>query len=503
LLDVKQPLQPWIEEETACAELGDARLDARFRLLLDRKSAQPTVSIPAFCQGRSETEAAYRFFDNPKVTPDKILAPHRHATLARIRQRAVVLVAQDTTEADLTRPNEQVGGPLDSETRWGFHDHACVAFTPEGTPLGVVHARIWARKPDQLHKSREQKKKENRNKPIDDKESFRWLDGYRQACAVAAEAPQTQVICLSDSEGDVFECYHEAARLAEQGEVAASWIVRACQDRNLRQQQPPSQEQEEQTEKLFAFVASGPVLARLRVEVSKRPAKSGDGRKRKQARQARLADVTVQAATVQLQAPERPAEQQMPAVSVNAVLVRELNPPTGEPPLEWLLLSDLAIGTTDQALSVVEYYAVRWNVEVYFRVLKGGCKIEELQLEENARIEACVALYMIVAWRLLYVTRLARQCPEVSCEVVFAPEEWKAVYVVSKGQPAPAAPPTLGEVVEMVASLGGWLGRKGDGPPGPKVMWIGLRRLADLATAWRVFGPDRQQDQDRPTCVGR
>src|SRR5262249_13913845 len=146
---------------------------------------------------------------------------------------------------------------------------------------------------------------------------------------------------------------------------------------------------------------------------------------------------------------------------------------------------------------VVEHYAVRWNVEVYFRVLKGGCRIEELQLEQDERIQACVALFMLVAWRLLYGTRLGRQCPEVSCEVVFASEEWKAVDVVSKGEPAPEPAPALAEVVAMVASLGGWLGRKGDGPPGPKVMWIGLRRLADLAIAWRAFGPQRQQ-QSQP-----
>jgi Transposase Tn5 dimerisation domain/Transposase DNA-binding len=500
---MNEGLQPWVIDELDSADLGDARLDARFRLLLDRKSAQPTLSIPAFCHGHAETQAAYRFFDNPKVSPDNILAPHRRATLQRIRQHPVVLLAQDTTEIDLTRPNEEVGGPLNGEARCGFYDHVSLAFDPQGVPLGVVAATIWARPAEQLHKPRKQKKKENRTRPIDEKESFRWLDGYRQACLVAQQAPQTEVICLCDSEGDIYECYHEAWRLAQQGQIKAHWIVRACQDRNLLaggQQEPLAAEQQ----KLFAAVAAGPVLHRLQVEVSKRQAKSGDDRQRKQKRQARTADVTVQAATVPLQAPERPAGQKMAPLAVNAVLVREVNPPKGEPPLQWLLLTDLPIATVQEVLRVVEYYAVRWNVEVYFRVLKGGCKIEELQLEEDGRVEACLALYMLVAWRLLYVTRLGRECPEVSCEVVFAPEEWKAVYVVSKGGPAPPEPPALGEVVEMLASLGGWLGRKGDGPPGPKVMWIGLRRLADLATAWRAFGPERPaMPPQHETCVER
>jgi Transposase Tn5 dimerisation domain/Transposase DNA-binding len=472
---MNDPIQPWVHDELAGADFGDERLDQRFSLVLDRLSRKPSLAIPAACGGRAEAVAAYRFFANAKVRPDRVLAPHYRATLARIAAQPRAFLVQDTTEIDLTRPAEVVGGPLDGESRRGLLDHALVAFTPDGAPLGVVAARLWARQAEAAGKGRKQKKKENRKRPLQDKESFRWLEAYRRACAVACACPATEVVCLSDSEGDVYECYAEA--LAAPAAARAHWIIRACQDRNLH----------EAERGLFEEVASGPVLLRLEVEVRQRPAKSGDGRKRKQARQRRVARVTVQAASVLLAAPERPGGRAAP-VRVNCVLVREAAPPQGEPPLEWLLLTDLPVGTAEEALAVVEGYCVRWNIEVYFRVLKGGCRVEELQLEEDRRIEACLALYMIVAWRVLLATRLGRECPEVSCEAVFAPEEWQALYAVSKKE-VPASPPPLGEVVKLVAALGGWLGRKGDGPPGPKAMWIGLQRLADFATAWLAFGP--------------
>ena len=480
-------IQPWIVEELKGLDLGDARLDKRLPIILERFSSKPSLSIPAACNGAAETEAAYRFFDNPRVSFEKILDPHYQATLARIAAQPVVLVAQDTTEIDLTRPEEVVGGPLDSETRLGFHDHVVMAFSTEGTPLGAVHAEMWARDAEEFAKPREQKKKENRAKPIEEKESFRWLESYQKACEVAEQAPGTKVICLSDSEGDIYECYSEAQ--PEEGKVKANFIVRGCQDRCLH----------EEEKKLFEKVAASPVLHHLEVEVGKRPAKSGDDRKRKQARQARTAKVTVQAATVELQGPERPGGRPAP-VKVNAVLVKEQNPPVGEPALEWLLLTDLAIDSKEKVLEVVEYYCIRWQIEIYFRVLKGGCRIEELQLEADHRIKAALAVYMIVAWRTMFVTKMGRECPEMPCEVVFSEEEWKAVYVVVKGA-LPEEVPTLGEMVKMVASLGGYLGRKGDGPPGPKTMWIGLQRMTDFAHAWRAFGPASFQQRSREKNV--
>jgi hypothetical protein len=226
----------------------------------------------------------------------------------------------------------------------------------------------------------------------------------------------------------------------------------------------------------------------LTVAVSARAATTGDGRKRRQARAKRTATVTVRAARVRLRGPYCPGGK-LPDLDVNALLVREADPPAGEEPIEWLLLTDLPIGTWDEACRVIDYYTVRWGVEVYFRVLKGGCAVEERQLEGPGRMQACLALYMVVAWRVLYVTRLGRGGPDLPCDTVFEEAEWKAVYTVVRGEPAPRTAPRLEEMVALVAQLGGYLGRKHDGPPGVKALWIGLQRMRDLATAWSTFGP--------------
>jgi hypothetical protein len=468
-------MQAWIAMETKDADFGDERLDARFRTLLDQLSDKPSLSIPAACGGYAETQAAYRFFANEKATPAKVLQPHRNATLDRVRTEAVVIAAQDTTEVNLTRKEEKVGGPLNDEKHWGFYDHPLLVMTPERVPLGVVHAKIWSRDPAEFAKSSEERRQERRQKPFEEKESCRWLEGYEAACQVAVEAPNTKVVCVSDSEGDIYECILAGASGAG---PRAEWIVRGCQDRALL----------EEDKHLLALLACQIPLGTMTVWLSPREASTGDDRKRRQSRESRAAKVTVRSVRTLLHPPARPGKK-LPPVYVNATLVREENPPAGEETIEWLLLTSLPIETFEACCTAVGYYCCRWEIEVYFRVLKSGCKIEELQFEHADRMQVCLAMYMIVAWRVLYVLMLGRKCPELSCEAVFSEAEWKSVYVIAKRTPAPKKPPTLELMIPMIAGMGGYLGRQGDGPPGPQTMWIGMQRMRDFATAWTAFGP--------------
>lgn len=467
-------MQAWIEMETKGADFGDQRLDARYQRLLEQLSDKPSLSIPAACGGQAETAAAYRFFDNEKTDPHKVLAPHRRATLERVRAEAVVIAAQDTTEIDLTRKEEKIGGPLNDVNHWGLYVHPVLLLTPQRVPLGVANVAMWSRDPQGFDKTAEQRRAERRAKAFEDKESRRWRQGYEAACRVAAEAPDTQVICVSDSEGDIYECLLAGAPV---GGGRAEWIVRGCQDRALVEDK-----------RLLPLLAVCPALGQLTIQVSKREATTGDGRKRRLPRASRAATVTVRSARTQLRPPPRPGAS-LPAVWVNAVLVREDNPPPGEEPVEWLLLTSLPVETFAEACAVIEYYCCRWEIEVYFRVLKSGCKIEDLQFEAEARFQVCLALYLIVAWRVLYVLKLGRECPDLSCEAVFTPAEWQSVYAIAQGTAAPKTPPTLAVLIPIIASLGGYLGRKHDGPPGPQTMWIGLQRLRDFALAWSAFGP--------------
>ena len=483
-------MQAWVEKELESVDFGDERLDARFRLMMDDLSQKPSASVPTACGGWAETAAAYRFFDNERVDSEGVLQPHREATLNRIGEEAVVLLVQDTTELDVTRPQQQMkdAGPLNDESRWGFYDHPLVAFTPERIPLGVVHAEIWARDVEEFRAHQEEKArdrwakdKRKKHRTIEEKESLRWLEGYRRGCEVAHRFPKTQIVVIADSEADIYECFAAADR--QDGQKKAEWITRACQDRSLTKSVPQGYP------RLREKVASTRVLGTMELEVRARPPhEAKKGEKRNQPRTARTAIMTIQATQVKLRGPQRPGGR--PAdVTVNAILVRETNPPRGEEPIEWLLLTSLPISSFKQVRRVIEYYCCRWQIEIYFRVLKSGCRVEDRQFEDAARYLPCLAMYMVIAWRVMYVMMLGRECPEMSCAEVFSEAEWKSVYVVVCRESAPETPPTLQEMIYLIARLGGHLGRTQDGPPGPKAMWIGMQRMTDLATAWCAFGP--------------
>jgi hypothetical protein len=203
----------WAEQEVASVDFGDERLDARAAILLSALGDRPNLSIPAACGGHAETQAAYRFFDNEKVTFEKVLAPHAERTLLRMAGRPVVLLVHDTTEVELTRPAQAVAGagPLDGGARRGVLLHVLHAFTPEGTPLGTVGAQVLNRADGGVPYAKRQPHQE-RSKPIEEKESLRWLTGLRQSRAVAARLPQVQCVCVADSEADIYEWFAEPRR---------------------------------------------------------------------------------------------------------------------------------------------------------------------------------------------------------------------------------------------------------------------------------------------------
>ena len=463
----------WSEVETRGADFGDARLDARLPTIVKRLGDRPSVSIPAACGTPAETTAAYRFFGNPKATPAAVLEPHAKATLDRMRAHPVVLVAQDTTELDLTRPAERVGGPLNDDTRWGLFAHPLLAMTPDRVPLGVLGADLWGRDPAAFARSPAEKRKDRKSKPLAGKESGRWRSGYRQIGAAADTVPGTAVVAVSDSEGDIYECL----QAGQTG--SAAFIIRACQDRAVLTEDQPH---------LFQVLARKKALGKIQVQVSKRLASTSNGRRRLLPRAARTAKLTIRSARVRLRGPAR-AGGKLADQDVNVVIAREERPPAGAEPVAWVLFTSLPVGTFAEAQQVLDYYACRWEIEVYFRTLKDGCRVEGLPFERQDRYEVCLAVYLIVAWRVLYLLMRGRAEPGLCCTAVRTAAEWQSVYVLAYGPGAPAEPPTLGAMVVLIAKLGGYLGRKADGPPGPKALWIGLQRMRDYAIAWTAFAP--------------
>jgi len=468
-----------VEGELATIDLGVERLNQRAKRLLRAFWEDPQASINAAAHGWAETQAAYRFFDNDQVQPEELLAPHQAATRERIKQHRVVLLAQDTTELDYSAHRPAGAGPLTSEERVGFLDHSQVAFTPEGLCLGVVEVKLWARSAEGFGEG-----KQRQYDPLETKESYRWLEGYRRACDVARQVPGTQIVSVADREGDIYELFVEAAA---QGAAAADYVIRAGKDRSL----PQERESGAGYEKLREAMDTAELVALRELELPATPK-----------RHARTARLEVRCQRVRLKAPYR-QHTKLPAVEVNVVLVRELDPPADVEPIEWLLVTSLPMDTPEQVLRVVEYYTGRWPIEIFFRVFKSGCQVERIQLETAPRLKRCLMLYKIVAWRVLYLTMLGRACPDLPCNVVFTADEWMPVWKITQPKkPLPKAPPLLAAFLLLVGKLGGHNGRKHDGPPGPQALWTGIRRLTDFALAWRAFGP-AQHDclETSDTCV--
>lgn len=466
-----------LKDEVQGAALGDQRLTKRLGKVIEELGAKPNMSVPAATHGRAEMEAAYRFFDNDKVSPEKILQPHIEATRERVSQAEVALLVQDTTDLDLTRPKQQVrgAGPMEYDTRRGVFFHPLLAFNDHGLPLGVVWQKIWAR--DKIKKmTKIEKDHWLRETPIEGKESFRWIEGMHAAREVAEACPQTTCICIGDSDADVYELFCES-RATSRGEVHL--LIRACKKRITAGDGSTWLDTARATACLF----------QCSVNVSARTAKlATETRKRHKTRDARIAEIEVRATTVTVRPPYRQGGK-LPEVTLNMVLAEEPNPPDGATPIQWLLVTTLPIDNAVQVQQIVSYYSVRWQIEIYFRTLKSGCRIEDRQFETLERILNCLAVYSIIAWKVMYLTRLGRECPDLSCELIFDESEWKSVYMTVRHEDPPSTPPSLNEMIRMIASLGGYVIRRST-HPGTQTLWFGLQRVHDLSTAWDTFGPD-------------
>ncbi len=467
-----------LEDEVRGAELGDERLNNRLGKIIEELGAKPHMSVPAATHGRAEMEGAYRFFDNDKVSPQKVLQPHIEATRERISQAEVVLLVQDTTDIDLTRPQQQVRGtgPLEYDTRRGAYFHPLLAFNDNGLPLGIAWQKNWARSEIKKNRTKKQRDDWHRKTPIEKKESFRWIEGMRAARDVAEACPYTTCVCVADSDADIYELFCEP-RSTSRGEL--HYLVRACQNRNTLG--PHS--------KCLDAARAAPCLFECSVNVSARTARLvTETRKRQQTRTPRVAELEVRATTVTVRPPYRQGPK-LPEVTLNVVLAEESNPPDRATPIQWLLVTTLSIDNAQQVQEILSYYSIRWEIEIYFRTLKSGCRIEGRQFETLERLLNCLAVYSIIAWKVMYLSRIGRECPDLNCEIIFEPSEWKSVYMTVRREDPPSIPPSLNEMIRMVASLGGYVIRPKTNP-GTQTMWFGLQRLHDLSTAWQAFGPD-------------
>jgi Transposase DNA-binding/Transposase Tn5 dimerisation domain len=449
----------WAVTEFAEAELGDLRRTQRLVALATVLAQRPGASLPEACGDRATLKAAYRFFDNAAIDPQNLLDSHVDATLSRLAAIPLVLAVQDTTELDWTAHPATTGlGPLGHSAHRGLHVHTTLAFTPERVPLGLLAQQVWARDPEAIGKRATRKQR-----AITEKESQKWLTSVDAVLAAHGACPQTRFVSVGDREADVYDL------LARERPPGVDVLIRAAWDRCVTQPE----------HYVWATVAACPVEATSTVQVPRRGAQP-----------ARTATLAIRWCPLTLCPPRHRQREQLPAVPLWAVQALEEAPPAGTEPIEWLLLTTCAVHTLAEALMRVDWYACRWGVEVWQRILKSGCRIEARQLETAERLQRCLPLYSVIAWRIFYATMLSRAVPETSCTALLELEEWQALYCAIHRTPTPPPePPSLRQAVHWIAQLGGFLGRRGDGEPGATVLWKGFQHLTDLTMMYCIMRP--------------
>lgn len=429
-------MSTWAMAEFATAELGDGRLSKRLIKLADRFADKPTASIPGACGDWAETQGAYRFLSQKKIGWEKILRPHMASTEARMQQHPVVLCLQDTTELDFNGQEIYGLGPLSFEAQRSMYLHPTYVVTPQREPLGVTDAWMWAREPKDAAG--------HRPGPL---ESERWIEGYERIAEMAARLPETRLVYVANREADILRLMERAHNLG----CPADWLIRSQHNRSLPE-----------GTKLWDAVAAGTSLGEIQFTFASR-----HGQPARQVRQ----QVCVRRATL-------PAAEGK-ALAMTCLVVREAEAPKGIKPIEWRLLTNRELSSLEGAVELIDWYRARREIEMFFNVLKNGCRVETLQLAAIGKIELALAVYMVVAWRLARMMRLGRIHPDLDAAFLFSTEEWQAAYILAK-KPVPKKPPCARDAIRRIAGLGGFLGRKSDAEPGTKTLWLGWQRVRDF-----------------------
>jgi hypothetical protein len=449
-----------IMNEFSAAKLGDQRLTERLCELALALAEQPDASIPTATGNWGQACAAYRFFDNDKVAFDGLLAAHYAQTRQRAAAQPVVLAVNDTTSFNYDQHRATTGlGPIRTraDKTFGLWLHSLLAFTTDGTPLGLLQAECWARDPARFG-SRHQR----HQKATLEKESGKWLRSLSALQQVAAQSPAVRWVFVADREADLYDLFVAAANCPQ----GPALLVRARHDRRL-----PHREAS-----LFAYLSQAPLAGQIQVTVPRRPGQ-----------RARTATLAVRFAEVELCAPEPKGSR--PALSLWAVEARELQPPQGVGPIHWRLLTSLAVRELAPAVEKLRWYCVRWGIEVFHKVLKSGCAVEAVQLQTAARLQRYLAIKLVVAWRVMALSQLSRERPDIALSEILEETEWNVLRAwAARRCPGrhSGGVPTVSDGVWWLGRLGGHLGRRGDGPPGALRLAHGLERLQAIVYGWKM-----------------
>lgn len=418
----------WVAAEFGAADLGHLDATARLVRIAEAKAQNPSAPYTeCFAGNRHELKAYYRFINkkHERMTPAGILSGHRRETIRRIKGQRRVLVVQDTTDLDFAgrlHCNDlgDIGKNQTGAVSQGLKMHSLLPLTEAGLLLGVLQTNIYASHFDSEDQAQD--------RPIEDKESYRWLRAIDELAEVSEWAPETELIAIGDRESDLFELFDYRRRKARHIHL----LVRAHYDRCL----------EDEPRKLFAHLESLPVMAEATISVPRQREKRGKpSQPGRIALPARRAKVQLRWERVAISAPKTTRTRNMQPAELWAVMLTETDPPEGSKPLRWVLLTTVPIASRKQALRCLRWYARRWRIEEWHRVLKSGCRIEAHQHQSAAKLACAIAIDTVMAWRVMALTLLGREAPDLRCDLIFEPWECRLLETL---QPL-VAPDTMRE----------------------------------------------------------
>jgi hypothetical protein len=462
-------MDAWIQDELSGCHLGDQRLNQRLAQVVKDLSSRIGKAIPLACQDWAATKAAYRFLDNPKVDEAAILEGHFQSTRSRFDETAgLMLVLHDTTEFSFQREHHEAIGQthairtkgLDNRPRQhtlcGVLMHSSLVVTPTGLPLGLAAARFWTRK--KFKGTNALKGKVNPTRiPIEQKESHRWLLNLNQASDRLGDPDRC--VHVGDRESDIYELFCEADK------AGTHFLVRTCVDRLAEAGDTTIAQEMAHAKRGFHTVQW----------IDRR------GKRNKTKLELRYRRLTVQ--------PPIGKHKRYPSLPLTAIHATEVKPPEDRKPIVWKLLTDLPIASLNEAKEKLDWYAMRWKIETYHKVIKSGCRAEDARLRTAQRLTNLLSIYCIVAWRVFWLCMLNRANPQLPASTVFTQDELRILSRVDP-KPPPSRGDTVGDYLVTLARLGGYLSRTHDPPPGNTVLWRGMVRLMDIELGYELARED-------------
>jgi len=450
-----------IRREFAGIDFGSKRLEERFVKTMENLSKEPDKSIWLASGNRSEAKATYRMLSNEKLKDEEILRQTVESTNGRITESGckVILAVQDTMLVPYDGHEKTEGIGWISDKTLGVNVHSCIAVTPEGLVFGLLYQSSWTRG---IRSDTSSGKDKKRERPIEEKESYRWLETMG---ASAKNIPEgIKVIHICDREGDMYELYELAEKSGQ------SFVIRIVQNRATIS-----------GEMIIEGTKRSDSLGSMEVKIPRNSHKN---------QREREATLSIRAKTFEVKKPysRRNDKHLSDSVKMNVVYISEEQPPDGVEPIEWLLATNENVTTPEDAMKIAEYYVQRWKIERFHYVMKSGCQIEKIQQRSVDKIITVLLMYSIISIKILNMTYLARISPELPCSIIFGEDEWKILYcTANKTQIPPSEPYTIAEAVIYVAKLTGWGGAKSDGAPGLKIIWLGLSKLSFLLDSYLFF----------------